>query len=209
MKEVVFTMERAYVPPFLFFVQREFGVDTTVNCTVYRLLCRHLGINPDYLSHRIQTIFLNGKPVDDVEVAVVRDGDRLTLSAAMPGLLGAVLRKAGYYAAMRSSISHREEAVNLSGGKGRVYLKLLNLVMGELGYYFLHRGMWVRGRDLHTFLKDYGAGVVEGCSGLTIDGEECDCSLVFPWRYDDHEVWLQVSGSGISSGVSSGVTHSR
>jgi len=195
MKEVVFTMERESMPLFLFFVQREFGVDTTVNCTVHRLLCGHLGINPDYLSHRIQTILLNGKPVDDVDDTVVRDGDRLTLSAAMPGLLGAVLRKAGYYADMRSSISWREGSVTLSSEKGRVYLKLFNLIMGELGYYFLHRGMWVRGRDLNTFLTDYGDGVIEGCGGLTIDGEDGDCRRIIPWRHDDHEVWLQVRDS--------------
>jgi len=185
--------KRLQSPPLLYFVQREFGVDTVVNCTVKRLLCDHLDIEPDYLSTRIQTIFLNGKTVDDVNEAVVGEGDRLTLSAAMPGVLGAMLRKGGHYAAMRSGISYMESRAVGASTKGRIHLKLFNLILGELGPHFLDRGIWVKGKDLNAFLERNGGGIAKGCRGVFADGKEYECRQVLQWDWNEaDEVLLQV-----------------
>ena len=37
-----------------------------VNCSIKSLLCDQLGVTPDFVDKRIQTIFLDGKAVDDV-----------------------------------------------------------------------------------------------------------------------------------------------
>ena len=81
------------------------GINAETGCTVKQLLCDQVGIAADYLSDRVQTIFLNGRPVDDEAKAVVHNGDVLALSAAMPGLVGTILRKGGHLAAMRASLS--------------------------------------------------------------------------------------------------------
>ena len=125
-----------------------------VGCGIQSLLCDQFGLRPDYLSNRIHTLFLNGKPVDNVATAVVREGDRLALSAAMPGLVGATLRKGGCLASFRGSISH-QEIIDTSQDchNGIITVKLFNLLLVELGPLFLQRGVWVKRRDLLLFMK--------------------------------------------------------
>src|SRR5262245_26052282 len=57
---------------------------------------------------KIQSIVLDGKPVDDIASALVHDGSVLALSAAMPGLVGATLRRGGAYSSFRSGITYHE-----------------------------------------------------------------------------------------------------
>lgn len=72
-----------------------FQVDLPVACSVRELLCGQLGVAPEYLEGRIQTIFLNSRPVDDPATATVTPGATLALSGPMPGLAGAICRKGG------------------------------------------------------------------------------------------------------------------
>lgn len=71
------------------------GVDT--GCSVTALLCDQWEIPLDYVMDRISTLFLDGQPVDDIDSAIIRDGAVLALSSAMPGLVGAMMRRGGYY----------------------------------------------------------------------------------------------------------------
>jgi hypothetical protein len=94
-------LEDELIPRFFQLLQQGFAVKVQAGCSVKTLLCEQLGLSPEYLEERIQTIFLDGRPVDDVNSAIIEDGSTLALSAAMPGLAGATLRKGGYYAPMR------------------------------------------------------------------------------------------------------------
>ncbi len=93
---------------FIFFqlLENGFIIKEKVGCSVKEFLCNRMFIKQDYLDKRIQTIFLNGKPVDDLNSAIVTDASTISLSAAMPGLAGATMRRGGTLAAMRSGISH-------------------------------------------------------------------------------------------------------
>lgn len=113
--------------------------------TVYGFLTEQLGTDPGYVHDRIATIFLDGKAVDQPERAIVRDGCLLSLSAAMPGLVGATLRKGGYYASMRSQISWTSPDDRPSGeaSAGAVRVRLFNLILRERGPALLARGIVV------------------------------------------------------------------
>ncbi len=50
--------------------------------SVEQFIRRECGISADYLNERIQTVFLNGKAIDDLHSAEVADGATLALSAA-------------------------------------------------------------------------------------------------------------------------------
>ncbi len=69
--------------------------------------------------------------MDNVDKAVVRDGSVLALSAAMPGLLGATMRKGGRYAAFRKDISQHGDVCGICETPGRVTVKLFNMVARE------------------------------------------------------------------------------
>ena len=60
-----------------------------MGCGIEAFISEQLELPADYVKNRIQTVFLNGKAVDDVSSTMVRPDSTLTLSAAMPGLAGA------------------------------------------------------------------------------------------------------------------------
>lgn len=101
------------------------------SCSVRDFLCETLGLDPAYVESRITTVFLDGKVVDDLERAMLKEGSKLALSAAMPGLAGAALRRNGAYAALRESLCHPTDAVGGSGGF--IEVKIFNLLIEELG----------------------------------------------------------------------------
>jgi len=126
------------------------GIQTPVGTTLDKFLCDQLMIPSDYLENRIQTILMNGRAVDDVDQAFIADGDVVALSAAMPGLAGATLRRGGHLAPMRAAISqNRAKPVSDGHQNGIVVLKLFNLVAKEIGPQILSAGFWLKGKDLN------------------------------------------------------------
>ncbi|MCF8078281.1 MAG: hypothetical protein K9K88_03275 [Desulfobacterales bacterium] len=162
------------------------SVETGVS--IRELLCGQLGIDEAYLEGRIQTIFLNGRPVDDVGTARVADGDVLSLSAAMPGLVGATLRRGGPLAAMRGTISYADSQKKEGSGKGIVTIKLFNMVARELGPGFLRRGVIVTGRDLSGPLK----AAEKDLETLEQNGAPVSMAQLSDLFNSDREVFLQV-----------------
>jgi hypothetical protein len=126
------------------------------------------GIPRDYLEERVQTIFLDGRPVDDLESSVVGPGSVVALSASLPGLAGATLRRGGKYASLRSSISHTDAAGEEHRSEpGFATLKLFNLLMGELGPALLQRGILVPASRLPDLLR--AGDLEERCAGAEMD----------------------------------------
>jgi hypothetical protein len=142
----------------LFFPLLEKGImlDVQVDCSIKELLCGQLGLSETYLDQRVQTLFLNAKAVDDVQTMVVRDHAVLALSAAMPGLVGATLRKGGAYAAFRREISAKKQDTCAGCTNGRVTLKLFNMIRNEFGPGLFSRGVWIPSADLKGLLSRIG-----------------------------------------------------
>ncbi|OQX15922.1 MAG: hypothetical protein BWK80_40550 [Desulfobacteraceae bacterium IS3] len=115
--------------------QQGVQIKIPTGCSLKTLLCEVWEIPQDYVTNRISTIFLDGKPVDDLEAAMIRDGSVLSLSAAMPGLVGAVMRRGGSLASFRSSITYAENENMPERKEGVITLKLFNLLIAELGEY--------------------------------------------------------------------------
>ncbi len=147
-----------------------FGVDVVSGCTVRGLLTDELAIDPDYVEGRLQTVFLNGKPVDDIDAARVVDGDVLALSAAMPGLVGATMRRGGRYAVLRQDISHTAEPdCPLSPKPICLTLKLFNLIAADLSPGLLDRGVWMDGDRLADYVRLMEGGVRASLIEIRVD----------------------------------------
>jgi hypothetical protein len=141
-----------------------------------QFICRECGISADYLNERVQTAFLDGKAIDDLRTAEVADGSTVALSAAMPGLAGAVLRRGGAYAAMRRQISHDVRSKTAAGSAVHVRVKLFNLVAREVGPGLLKRGVWVYGPDLKEFLERLGHTLSSICRAAQWQERPVGCS---------------------------------
>jgi hypothetical protein len=160
--------------------------------SVEQFIRRECGISADYLNERIQTVFLNGKAIDDLHSAEVADGATLALSAAMPGLAGAVLRRGGAYAAMRRQISHEGRGETAGGSAVRVRVKLFNLVAQERGPDFLGRGVCLSAADLKEFLDRLGPGLNSICRAAQWQGRPVACSAAAGALPEDGWVLLQI-----------------
>ena len=167
-------------------------VKAQVGCTIKTFLCQQLGLKPEYLETRIQTIFLDGRPVDDVNSVIITDGSTLAISAAMPGLVGATLRKGSYYASMRSQISYREMTLSQSLHKGIILLKLFNLILKDLGPAFLKKGVWINGKDLSNFFSIQSDDFWKGCKEAKVDGKNIDLDKLLDITWVNKHVFLKL-----------------
>lgn len=155
-----------------------------VGFSVREILCDQFGIRPDYLSRRITTIFLNARAIDDPASSRVAAGATLALSAAMPGLVGATMRCGGYYAAMRSDITHRDFVDEAGQENGTIRIKLFNLLMAELGPGFLLRGILLPARELAELLAAQPQDFWSGCRSVLLEGRPAEPGLVKALLWD-------------------------
>ena len=124
--ELQISVNAAQLPEFFQLLQQGIILRREVGCSVKSFLYHQLQLSCEFVEDKIQTIFLDGKPVDDLDAAYVKDGCSLALSAAMPGLVGATMRRGGYYASLRAQISHGSEAENRSrNSRGLRYFEAL------------------------------------------------------------------------------------
>lgn len=128
-----------------------------------------LGFPASYIEGSVSTVFLDASPVDDIDAAVVKPGCLVALSGAMPGLVGAVMRRKSPYASFRKAISHAGESVAEAAGGDRgpsgpeeaclVRLKLFNAVLHDMGRLVIERGAWIE----HS--RAGAAGLSSRCEG--------------------------------------------
>lgn len=154
------------------FFSKGVGVSANLNeNSIRQVLCHQIGVDPDYLDHRIQTVFLDGMTVDNVDTALLFPGSTLALSAAMPGLAGATLRKGGFYAALRAQISYDPSHKSTPSVEALFRLKLFNLVLKELSPLFLSYGIWIEGADMSALLHLIPDSIGGKCTAIELNGD--------------------------------------
>ena len=92
----------------------------------------------------------------------------------MPGLVGATMRRSGFYATLRQGITHAESGNQISAGHGTISLKLFNLLLPELAPLILARGILLQREELDGLLKDLQAASRMGVASSYLCGRE-DC----------------------------------
>jgi len=189
------TLEKTLIPIFYQLLSQGFVIHAQLGRTIKELLCGQLGIKDDYLEERIQTIFLDYKTVDDVNSAVIREGSTLALSAAMPGVLGATLRKGGWYAPMRKQISHDNDIASDTHKKGEITIKLFNLIARELGPLFLELGIRIKGEDFFDIMARNKNIFMAGCKKAIKDDNDIDSEKLMEVEWKGKTVFLQIKSA--------------
>jgi hypothetical protein len=161
------------IVPFFPLLQQGFHLPLPKSCSIKEFLCDICGLSAAHVLTRIQTIFLNGMPVDNVETAVVKDGDTLALSAAMPGLVGATMRSGGVLACFRGAIPHQSNTAEISPA-GIISIKLFNLLIKELGPLFLCKGVLVSAENVNDTFALLTVEDRQACSGATLNQRVID-----------------------------------
>lgn len=165
--ELTFCVRDADIPKWYGVLSGGFGFTTRVGLALEDFFLRELKVSEAYLSERLRTVFLRGHPVDDLRAAVLRDGDELALSAAMPGAVGISMRRESPFGALRAAITHAGGETADAARPGRVTIRLFNFIVADLGGYFLRRGVVVPVERLVRFLAENPGFATRG---LVLDG---------------------------------------
>jgi len=177
---------------FIRLLSQGFLVDARADCSINDLLGQDLGVDEEYIDRRIQTIFLNGRAVDDIKSARISPESSLALSAAMPGMVGSTFRKAGVFAGMRSQISHDSGTSVDHDGKIKVTIKLFNLVAKELGPGFLQRGVRLKGKPLQDFISENFDFLKQGFRSVELDDQSIEPSQLLKTELTNKFVFLKL-----------------
>ncbi len=173
---LAFIADGPLVAQFFLLLQQGVKIRRRIGCSVEAFLQQEIGATTETID-KIQSIILDGKPVDDIGSSLLRDGSTLALSAAMPGLVGATLRRGGAYSSFRSAITYRETEKACASGEGWVSMKIFNLLMAELGPDLLRAGVLSRSSDLLGFLMERAEELRHGCR-VTLDGRFVDIGML-------------------------------
>lgn len=93
----------------------------------------------NYLENSVQTIFLDGMPADDIKLkCFTKPRHTLALSAAMPGLVGAILKRNSLHVSLRTTTV--DDSVADIGAPSIVRLKIFNSIAQERGPRLLLEG---------------------------------------------------------------------
>lgn len=159
-------------------LQRGFYVQGPGKCTVRQFVSEVFKFDDCFIDETVRTIFLNSSPVDDINVAFVRDGDRLALGSAMPGLVGICMGRDNPYKSFRSGIAcHDAEVQDDSGDTIRVFAKIFSTLAVESGEDILRRGIEADASQLAALLLEKADSILDGPSSdsLPSSGEVTVC----------------------------------
>ena len=133
-------------------LQSGIEVKTSHGKTLGKFLSNFEGFTAEYLADTVQTIFLNGTAVDDLTLPLTGSNPVLALSAAMPGLAGAIFRKNSFHSALRSETNAlRSESIQEK--TITVTLKLFNSIAKDRGGALLKSGQAIKADLLANFLN--------------------------------------------------------
>ena len=162
------------IDSFVQLFQKGLVLDVPEGATIRDVVTGSLKVEAHYLDGRINTVFLDGQAVDNVDAARVGQGAVLSLSASLPGFVGAALRKGGFYAVMRAEITLDAHSIPVKSHTSRISVRLYNLVAKELGPKLLAGGVRFQKADLTEFLATRPQAFWKACTKITVNGVQVD-----------------------------------
>jgi len=178
---------------FIHLLQQGVMVKVQTGCSIRTLFQGYLGISPDYIEKYIRVILLDGRAVDDIDSAIVKDGSILALSAAMPGLVGAILRRGSPFAALRSEVTYSEsDRCESSENEVILTVKLFNLLITRLGPLFLEKGIWLSGLAFEELLRNQSEAFWSVCQKAELDGKPLDIKTLKGMKWSDESDLLHL-----------------
>lgn len=160
--------------------------------SVKQFLMETLGFTEAYIAKRVSTLFLDSKPVDDYETALVKADSVIAMSGAMPGLVGAVVRSGSSLSSFRNSITHNEKSAMSVQEKGWVTIKLFNLILSEQTPEILTRGITIRGKEMRQFITDHGTSILNKEGYIQFNTKKIRKLTDLPSWNDNDAIFLKI-----------------
>lgn len=165
--------------------QRGFRLPVPQGSTVGVVL-NAAGFSRGYLE-KVKTIFLDGNAVDNFESEKVKNGSVIALSAAMPGLAGAIFRKDSPISELRSHPTKQQNDRSILDADEAVILKMFNTIAEEMGSRLLQGGVLFSGEDLGNFFATRRELLEKAIAQAEYDGAPVGMDALFNIRFTDFE----------------------
>lgn len=162
---LLFRVIPEYVDRFNNLLQRGFLVPVERTVPLREFLEQLPGVDQAYISNHIETIFVNGIACDSLE-HLLEPGDTIALSAAMPGLAGAIFRRGGLHGSLRSRATVQKTRESASG---YLTVKLFNRISADRGEEILRNGALFSRDVLERFLDRQQHRILPGLHALFLD----------------------------------------
>ena len=186
MRQISFTVAEDVLSRFTTLLQSGIYLEAPQGTSISGLLTTLPEFTEEYARQRIQTIFLNGLPADHLQQKLFGTEAVLALSAAMPGLAGAIFRKGGVHASLRTETAGELSGENSNNQPLQVRLKLFNMIAVERGIPILGDGCVVMAPALGKFLA-YRPPLLAAIKELTMNGKATN-PLTLPGRLQSEEM---------------------
>ncbi len=151
MKEISLLVKTEALSRFTTLLQNGIYLEAGQGETLGGLLAILPGFTEEYIGRKVQTIFLNGLPADDLQQQLFGTEAVIALSAAMPGLAGAIFRKDGVHASLRTETAAKLSGTHSKDQPIKIRLKLFNIIAMERGEKILADGCVVLASALENF----------------------------------------------------------
>lgn len=140
-------------------LQQGVNLVVTVELPLREVLVNGVGLSPDFVEQEVETVFLDGHPVDDIDAQYVHDGARISLASGLPGAAGIAMRRNSPYAALRGAITAGASQAERPPCPGTVTVRLFGMVMQKAADALLARGVQTQATSVNQILPfiDEGA----------------------------------------------------
>lgn len=189
-RTLVFKIAPEKLSYFNLLLQSGILIRTTSGTTIGELLQTLPDFSTDYIINDIQTIFLNGTATDDLETAVENENDTLAVSAAMPGLAGAIFRKNSLHAALRTT--KEQEHADSTSSDITVIVKLFNAIARDKGTALLCEGVTMRADSIVRFFTTRTT-LPEYLESITLNGRQLQTEELIPTLSELQTVHLSIN----------------
>ena len=93
---------------------------------------------------------------------------------------------------MRGSISHPDDSDMTSAKTGWVTIKLFNLILKELGPFFLEAGIWLKGDTIQAFFAERTSSLAEVIQSIFWNGREISPGGILEIEWPDEPVYFKI-----------------
>ncbi len=194
MKPIVLLVEPEVLTKFTTLLQNGIYLEAEQGETIGGLLNTLPGFTEEYVNQRVQTIFLNGLPADDLQQQLFGTEAVIAISAAMPGLAGAIFRKDGVHSSLRTETAAKLSQTAPSDQSIKIRLKLFNMIAREKGAQILDDGCMIMASALEKFLA-YRPPLLAGIKEITINDRSTDPHVLTSLLQPEQMIQLTVKDS--------------
>lgn len=128
---IVLAIKHRAISPFCTLLQYGISIQSNTGTSIEQFLAEIPAFSPEYIKGDLETIFLDGNAVDSLSTRFHKRQHTLALSAIMPGLVGAILRKNSIHARLRTTSV--DDVDSKTSELSLIKLKIFNRIAQECG----------------------------------------------------------------------------